>query len=259
MQSFPGTARYRTEPFAPTHWTVILAAGSSEADPARAQSALAELCQIYWAPLYTFVRSRGYGVLVSSPARVAFELGTEHALRAQFTVPGEELDYFFIFGPNPKQVLNRLGALTGRPALPPAWSFGSWLSLAPRTRSNAHEVHELLEGMAARELPVHTLHFDDCWMNARDAGGFEWDTAAFPDPDALLARLKARGVHLSLALKPSMAESSPSVATSSRRRRESMRRVQALAVAKSRACSSRPSSARSASRSSPQRVRRWVV
>jgi len=153
--------------------------------------------------------SRGYGVLVNSPARVAFELGTEHALRAQFTVPGEELDYFFIFGPNPKQVLNRLGALTGRPALPPAWSFGLWLSAAPRARSNAHDVHELLEGMAARELPVHVFHFDDSWMNARDAGGFEWDTAAFPDPDALLARMKARGVRLSLALKPSTAESSP--------------------------------------------------
>jgi alpha-D-xyloside xylohydrolase len=153
--------------------------------------------------------SRGYGVLVNSPARVLFDVGTEPALRARLTVPGEELDYFFIFGPNPKQVLNRLGALTGRPPLPPAWSFGLWLTPAAPAGSNAHEVHELLEGMAARDVPVHAFHFDSAWMNARDGGGFEWDTAAFPDPEALVARMKARGVHLSLALKPSLAELSP--------------------------------------------------
>ena len=156
-----------------------------------------------------FLSSRGYGVLVNSPARVAFEIGSEQALRAQFTVPGEELDYFFIFGPNPKQVLNRLGVLTSRPALPPAWSFGLWLSTAPAARSSAHEVHEVLEGMAARELPVHVFHFDGSWMKAHESGGFEWDTAAFPDPGAMLARMKTRGVHPSVALKPSIAERSP--------------------------------------------------
>jgi RNA polymerase sigma-70 factor (ECF subfamily) len=41
---------------------VILAAGRSEADSEVARAALAQLCQTYWAPLYTFVRSRGYVV-----------------------------------------------------------------------------------------------------------------------------------------------------------------------------------------------------
>src|SRR5204863_8354955 len=46
--------------FPPTHWSVVLAAGRSQAEPEIAQAALAELCQTYWAPLYSFVRSRGY-------------------------------------------------------------------------------------------------------------------------------------------------------------------------------------------------------
>jgi DNA-directed RNA polymerase specialized sigma24 family protein len=41
---------------------VVLAAGESQADPEIAQTALAQLCQTYWAPLYTFVRSRGYSM-----------------------------------------------------------------------------------------------------------------------------------------------------------------------------------------------------
>ena len=48
--------------FPSTHWSVVLAARSSQAEPETARPALAELCQIYWGPLYSFVRSRGYTV-----------------------------------------------------------------------------------------------------------------------------------------------------------------------------------------------------
>src|SRR5437016_6156907 len=52
----------QSDPFAPTHWSVIIAAGESQAAPEIARAALAQLCQTYWAPLYGFVRSRGYSV-----------------------------------------------------------------------------------------------------------------------------------------------------------------------------------------------------
>ena len=40
----------------------MLAAERTQAAPDIARAALAELCQIYWVPLYSFVRSRGYSV-----------------------------------------------------------------------------------------------------------------------------------------------------------------------------------------------------
>jgi RNA polymerase sigma factor (sigma-70 family) len=55
----PGTIHGEGDPFAPTQWSVILTAGRSQANPELAQAALAQLCQTYWAPLYTFVRTRG--------------------------------------------------------------------------------------------------------------------------------------------------------------------------------------------------------
>jgi RNA polymerase sigma factor (sigma-70 family) len=48
--------------FPSTHWSVVLAAARTQAEPMVAEAALAELCQTYWAPLYGFVRSRGYSV-----------------------------------------------------------------------------------------------------------------------------------------------------------------------------------------------------
>lgn len=62
MQPLPGTIRGQSEPFAPTQWSVVLAAGESQSEPEAARTALAQLCQTYWPPLYTFVRSRGYAI-----------------------------------------------------------------------------------------------------------------------------------------------------------------------------------------------------
>ena len=62
MSSLPGAVREPSDPFAPTHWSVIVAAASSQSEPEKARVALEELCQTYWMPLYTFVRSRGYSV-----------------------------------------------------------------------------------------------------------------------------------------------------------------------------------------------------
>ncbi|HKX61236.1 MAG TPA: hypothetical protein VJS65_05320 [Verrucomicrobiae bacterium] len=44
--------------FTTTHWSVVLAA--AEASSAEAARALAALCQIYWYPLYAYVRRKGY-------------------------------------------------------------------------------------------------------------------------------------------------------------------------------------------------------
>lgn len=62
MNTLEGEGRGRSDFFPSTHWSVVLAAGRTQAAPDIARAALAELCQIYWVPLYSFVRSRGYSV-----------------------------------------------------------------------------------------------------------------------------------------------------------------------------------------------------
>ena len=57
-----GDGHGRSDFFPSTHWSVVLAAGRTRSEPDIAGAALAELCKIYWAPLYSFVRSRGYNV-----------------------------------------------------------------------------------------------------------------------------------------------------------------------------------------------------
>jgi RNA polymerase sigma-70 factor (ECF subfamily) len=44
--------------FSTTHWSVVLAAGSNE--ETESQDALSTLCQTYWRPVYSYIRSRGH-------------------------------------------------------------------------------------------------------------------------------------------------------------------------------------------------------
>ena len=53
-------AESRDESFASTRWTIVLEAGDSATVSAHAFNALSELCQIYWRPLYSFLRRQGY-------------------------------------------------------------------------------------------------------------------------------------------------------------------------------------------------------
>jgi RNA polymerase sigma-70 factor (ECF subfamily) len=67
--------------FPTTLWTVVLHAGREL--PAQAHAALAQLCQDYWYPLYSFVRHRGYSPHDAEDLTQAFfaQLLEKHALR----------------------------------------------------------------------------------------------------------------------------------------------------------------------------------
>lgn len=155
-----------------------------------------------------YLTSKGYGVLVNTPAKVSFEIGTEQVERAQFGVPGEDLDYFVILGPTPKEVLDRLGALSGRPALPPLWSFGLWLSTSFTTNYDEATVNGFIDGMAERNLPLHVFHFDCFWMKGHHWCNFEWDPDVFPDPAGMLKRLKDKGLKICVWINPYIGERS---------------------------------------------------
>jgi DNA-directed RNA polymerase specialized sigma24 family protein len=58
VKATPGTLQEGGASFATTHWSVV--AQSALTDLPEAASALAQLCEMYWPPIYSFVRRRGY-------------------------------------------------------------------------------------------------------------------------------------------------------------------------------------------------------
>lgn len=155
-----------------------------------------------------YICSQGYGVFVNHPGPVSFEVASEKVSRVQFSVPGEYLDYYLIAGPDPKKVLQRYTALTGRPALPPAWSFGLWLTTSFVTDYNEETVSSFIDGMAERDIPLSVFHFDCFWMKEYNWSNLEWDLTQFPEPEVFLAKLKKRGLKICVWINPYIAQRS---------------------------------------------------
>ncbi|MGW3680243.1 alpha-xylosidase [Streptomyces prasinus] len=156
-----------------------------------------------------YLSSRGYGVFVNHPGAVSFEVGSESVGQVQFSVEDQSLEYYVVAGPTPKDVLTRYTALTGRPALPPAWSFGLWLSTSFTTSYDEETVTSFVDGMAERGIPLTVFHFDCFWMREYQWCDFQWDPDVFPDPDGMLARLKEKGLRISAWINPYIAQKSP--------------------------------------------------
>ncbi|WP_163538637.1 alpha-xylosidase [Gracilibacillus sp. YIM 98692] len=155
-----------------------------------------------------FLSSKGYGIFVNHPEEVSFEIGSETVSRSQFSVEGEYLDYYFINGPTPKDVVSRYTELTGKPALPPAWSFGLWLSTSFTTDYNEETVNHFVDGMAERGIPLSVFHFDCFWMKEFEWSNFLWDRRYFPDPEGMLKRLKDKGLKVCVWINPYIAQKS---------------------------------------------------
>ncbi len=155
-----------------------------------------------------YLSNRGYGVFVNSFADVSYEVCSEDVERVGFSVEGESLEYFFCYGKTPADVLERYTALTGRPALPPAWSFGLWLSTSFTTDYDEKTVNSFIDGMAEREIPLSVFHFDCFWMRGNHWIDFDWDSRMFPDPEGMLRRLKAKGLRLCLWINSYVAQAS---------------------------------------------------
>ncbi len=137
-----------------------------------------------------YITNRGYGVFVNSTDKVSFEVCSEAVTKVQFSVPGEKLDFMVIGGEDMKGVLENYTTLTGKPALPPAWSFGLWLTSSFTTSYDEETVMSFVDGMVERKIPLHVFHFDCFWMKENEWCNFTWDDAVFPDIEGMLSRMK---------------------------------------------------------------------
>jgi DNA-directed RNA polymerase specialized sigma24 family protein len=70
MRVTPGTLQEGGASFATTHWSIV--AQSALTEVPEAANALAQLCEVYWPPIYSFVRRRGYAPPVAQDLTQSF-------------------------------------------------------------------------------------------------------------------------------------------------------------------------------------------
>lgn len=162
--------------------------------------------QVAYKTIPFYMTNKGYGIFVDHTDNISFEVASEKVEYVGFSVPGEELRYHFIYGPTPKEILQSYTDLTGKPALPPAWSFGLWLTTSFTTDYDEKTTSFFINGMKERDIPLSAFHFDTFWMKEFHWCDFEWDERTFPDVREMLSRYKEQGLKINLWINPYIAQ-----------------------------------------------------
>ena len=156
-----------------------------------------------------YVSSRSYGVFVNHPENVTFEVASETVSKVAFAVQGQRLEYFVFGGATVADVLTAYTDLTGKPALPPAYSFGLWLSTSFTTSYDEETVSSFIDEMERRDIPLDVFHFDCFWMKEFEWCSFEWDKRMFPDPKGFISRLKEKGLKVCVWINSYVGQRAP--------------------------------------------------
>ena len=155
-----------------------------------------------------FVSSRGYGVFLNTTFKTTWDIGSgaTSAISTQIETEDDRLDLFFIWGPRISDILIRYTELTGRPPVPPRWSFGFWQS--KWGYRSWEEVWEIVRKAREERVPMDVVHLDPYWMRDRMYADLIWDEERFPDPAGNLARLREEGIRICLWVQPWIPEQS---------------------------------------------------
>ncbi|MCS6994299.1 MAG: hypothetical protein NZP74_10755 [Anaerolineales bacterium] len=142
---------------------------------------------------------RGWGVFVHSPARVTHGAGYAPWSHRTYLLALDDptLDLFLLFADSPAEMLARYTALTGRPELPPRWSYGAWFSRA--YYKTADEIVDVARQLRERRIPADVLTLDGrAWHKPETRFDFSWDPDRYPDPAGFVRGLRQMNYRLCL-------------------------------------------------------------
>ncbi len=136
----------------------------------------------------TFHKGVCAGVFLDNTWRASFEFNKEYRDGYSFGSEGGPLDYYILYGPEPKAVVENWAWLVGTTPLPPIWSLGyqqSRYSYFPEA-----EVRRIASRLRSEHIPSDVIWLDiDYQLTNRP---FTVDPDRFPHFDQMIQDLKAQ-------------------------------------------------------------------
>ncbi|QXJ37784.1 Alpha-xylosidase [Parageobacillus caldoxylosilyticus] len=135
--------------------------------------------------------SEGYGLFVDNPWVARFDFGVEKEDIWFYEAEGGTITYYLFLGQELKDLVSQYVELTGRPEIPPLWTFGYLQSkFGYKSRQ---EVEELAETFRQKRIPCDSIILDLYWF--KKMGDMCFDRIAFPQPEKMIAGLRGKGFH----------------------------------------------------------------
>lgn len=133
-----------------------------------------------------------YGLFLDNTYRSSFDFGKEARDFYSFGSEGGALDYYFFYGPGPKQVIEQFTQLVGRTPLPPLFALGYQqcrYSYYPES-----QVREIAAEFRKRNIPADVIYLDIDYQ--QDNRPFTINRERFPTFEKMVKDLKDEGFKL---------------------------------------------------------------
>lgn len=143
-------------------------------------------------------RGRAHGIFFDNTWRSFFDLGKTSRTAWCFGADGGELNYFFIAGPTPADVVQRYAFLVGTTPLPPRWALA--YQQCRWSYDSAKRVRQIAREFRRRKIPCDAIYIDIDYMDGFRS--FTWHPERFADPRKLTRELADRGFKLVAIVDP---------------------------------------------------------
>jgi alpha-D-xyloside xylohydrolase len=111
---------------------------------------------------------------------------------------GDAVDYYFIYGPEPSQVVAQYRELTGAAPLLPRWAYGFW-----QCRERYASQQQILDTAAEfrkRKIPVDVIVQDWRYWEKYGWNAMRFDESAYPDPATMMSSLHRQNLHMVISV-----------------------------------------------------------
>jgi alpha-glucosidase len=139
----------------------------------------------------TYRKGIAAGIFLDNTWRASFDFNKQYRDAYSFGSEGGPLDFYILYGPEPKSVLRTWAWLVGTAPLPPLWSLGyqqSRYSYFPES-----EVRRIASKLRSEHIPSDVIWLDiDFQLKNRP---FTVDPERFPHFDQMIQDLKAEHLH----------------------------------------------------------------
>ena len=125
-----------------------------------------------------FWSTRGYGLFVDTTSAVRFDFGRNFKGAGEIVIEEDSAD-IYLFAGKPWEIIDAYWQLTGKPQVPPLWSYGLWMSRC--SYMSERELLDVARKIRKKRLPCDVLHLDPQWLRR-------------PVPHSLIEMLKEKGI-----------------------------------------------------------------
>ena len=150
-------------------------------------------------PFYIGLHQKiAYGIFFDNTFRTFFDFAQERSNVTSFWAQGNEMNYYFFYGPELLQVSAQYSKLTGTPELPPLWALGyqqsKWSYYPEKV------LKDIAQGFRDRQIPCDALYLDIDYMDGFRC--FTWNKTHFPEPKRLIQELTNDGFKTVVIIDP---------------------------------------------------------